>query len=78
MYVCIYTNCHKKHLLMPRWLFSLPAYGRLWQPVAACGAGVLSLIVFYALRIEAWELQSRRPGLMSWLVDPAVLDGLAD
>ena len=47
---------------------------RLCQAVAACGAGVLSLIIFYALRIEAWKLQSSRPGLMSWLVDPAGLD----
>ena len=50
-----------------------PTCGSLWRPVAACGARVLPLIITYDLRIEAWKLQSSRPGLMSWLVD---LDGL--
>ena len=45
----------------------------LWQRMAACGGRVLPLIITYDLRIEAWKLQSSRPGLMSWLVD---LDGL--
>ena len=56
----------------------VPACVALWQPVPGCGRLVLSLRISYALRIEAWKLQSSRPGLMSWLVDPAGLDCLAD
>ena len=33
----------------------------LWRPVPGCGDGVLSLVIFYALRSEAWKLQSSRP-----------------
>ena len=49
------------------------ACGGLWRPVVGDGGRVLPLIITYDLRIEAWKLQSSRPGLMSWLVD---LDGL--
>ena len=52
--------------------------GALWQPVAADGIGVLPLIISFDRRIEAWKLQSSRPGLMSWLVDLDGLDWLAD
>ena len=48
--------------------------GGLWKPVAACGIGVLPLIYYLSRRIEAWKIQSSRPGLMSWLVDLAGLD----
>ena len=51
------------------------ACGGLWHPVAPCGIGVLPLIISFDRRIEAWKLQSSRPGLMSWLVD---LDGWID
>ena len=56
----------------------VPACARLCRAVPAFGGGVLSIIISYALRSEAWKLQSSRPGLMSWLVDPAGLDWLAD
>ena len=46
----------------------------LWGPVAADGGKVLPLIISFDLRIEAWKLQSSRPGPMSWLIDLAGLD----
>ena len=52
----------------------VPACARLWQLVAGCGLLALILIILDALRIEARKLQSCRPGLMSWLVDPTGLD----
>ena len=55
----------------------VPTDGALGQdacrPVPTDGARVLPLIITFDRRIEAWKLQSSRPGLMSWLVD---LDGL--
>ena len=46
--------------------------GNLWRASESCP------LYYFSRRIEAWKLQSSRPGLMSWLVDPAGLDWLAD
>ena len=53
-----------------------PACGNLWQPVAPESCPLL--LISFDRRIEAWKLQSSRPGLMSWLVDLDGLDWLAD
>ena len=50
------------------------------QPVAACGGlwhPSPAPYISFVRRIEAWKLQSSRPGLIIWLVDVAGLDSLA-
>ena len=55
--------------------------GGLWRVVAGCGSlwrRSPTPYIFLSSRIEAWKLQSSRPGLLRWQLDPAGLDWLVD